>query len=69
MPPTAPTETQPAPGVTNAEAEKPVMVQLPGSLTFKFHVLFKSYILSVECKENKAQERFNWLLFVPAGPD
>lgn len=47
----------------------PVTVQLSRSLTFKFRVLFTRYISAVECKETKAQERLNWLLFVPSAPD
>lgn len=60
VPRTAPTaKNHPAPDINNAKAEKSVLVQLSRSLMVKIHVLFKSYILLVKCKENKAPETFN----------
>lgn len=35
---------------------------------FKFHVLFRCYILSIKCKENQPPERFTLLLFVSSAP-
>ena len=67
VPRTAPTaKNHPAPDINNAKVEKSVLVQLSRSLMINIHALFKSYILSVKCKENKAPERFTLSLIVPS---
>lgn len=66
VPRTAPTaKNHPAPDINNAKVEKSVLVQLSRSLMVKIHVLFKSYILLVKCKENTL-ETFNLSLIVPS---
>ena len=69
VPREAPTaKNYPALDINNTRTQGSVLVQLSRNLMFKIHILFKSYILLVKCKENKAPGRSNPSLITPSAP-